>query len=53
MRWIVTSTLEVRERPILTADALEIVLAENVAGLLAAIDSTHSTIHSTLVANPW
>lgn len=53
VRWIVTSTLEVRERPILTADALEIVLVEDVVGLLTAIDFTHATVHSTLAANPW
>ncbi|TAN65279.1 MAG: hypothetical protein EPN20_07700 [Magnetospirillum sp.] len=53
VRWIVTTTLEIRERPVLTEPALNIVLAEDVAGLLAAIESYSSTIHTTLPGFAW
>ncbi|WP_173975895.1 hypothetical protein [Magnetospirillum sp. LM-5] len=52
--WIVTSVLEIRERPMLDEGALDILLAEDVSGLLAAIDALHSTVHAGLPgANPW
>ncbi|MDD9876530.1 MAG: hypothetical protein OXR84_03715 [Magnetovibrio sp.] len=37
-RWRVTSELEIRERPVLTEDALAIALEEDLVGLLSAID---------------
>ncbi len=52
-RWEVTSELEIRERPVLTEDALNIALAEDIAGLLAAIDSFDTTVNTALAANPW
>lgn len=51
--WDVTSELEIRERPTITADALAILLTEDFDGLSAAIDATHTAIHTTLPANPW
>jgi hypothetical protein len=47
-RWIVTTTLEIRERPVLSDEALDIVLAEDVLTLMAAIDAFHATVHATL-----
>ena len=47
-RWIVTTTLEIRERPVLSEPALNIVLAEDLARLFAAIDSLHATVHQGL-----
>jgi hypothetical protein len=52
-RWIVTTTLEIRDRPVLTEPALNIVLAEDVTGLLAAIDAAHVVIHTTLPGTTW
>jgi hypothetical protein len=43
--WIVTSVLEVRERPMLDEGALEILLAEDVVVLFANIQTLHSTLH--------
>ncbi|OAN64793.1 hypothetical protein [Magnetospirillum moscoviense] len=51
--WIVTTTLEIRERPVLTEAALDIVLAEDVAGLLATVNSLHTTIHTSLPSTAW
>ena len=52
-RWEVNSELEIRKRPVLTEDALNIALTEDIAGLLAAIDSFDTTVNTTLAANPW
>ncbi|CUW39670.1 conserved protein of unknown function [Magnetospirillum sp. XM-1] len=52
-RWIVTTTLEIRERPVLTEPALNIVLAEDVTGLFAAITSLHATVHTTMPGSAW
>ncbi|OKH89209.1 hypothetical protein [Thalassospira sp. TSL5-1] len=46
--WIVSSTLEVRERAILSDEALDIALQEDVPGLIAAINDVHSLIHTTM-----
>jgi len=43
--WIITSVLEIRERPMLDAGALEILLAEDVVVLFANIQTLHSTLH--------
>ena len=43
--WIVTSVLEIRERPVLDEGALEILLAEDVVVLFANIDALHTTLH--------
>lgn len=53
-RWIVTSTLEVRESPDLSDDVLDIALAvPDVHGLIAAIDGLHLLVNTTLPADPW
>ena len=46
VRWIVTSTLEVRERPVLIEEALDLFLSEDSAGLLSAMDELNKAIHS-------
>lgn len=52
--WIVTSALEVRQRPMLDEAMLDILLAEDLAGLLAAIDGLHAVVHDTLPRfTPW
>lgn len=43
--WIVTSVLEIRERPMLDAGALDILLAEDVVALFSNIQTLHSTLH--------
>jgi len=52
-RWIVTATLEVRDSPDLSEGALDIALAEDIPGLLAAIQSLDAFVNDTLPANPW
>jgi hypothetical protein len=42
--WIVTSLLEIRARPVLSAEALDVALAEDVPGLLSAVDLLHTTL---------
>lgn len=51
--WIVTATLEVRDHPVLSASALDILLAEDGPGLLSALASANSLVHSTLPAINW
>jgi len=46
--WIVTSVLEIRERPMLDEGALDILLAEDVVALFANIQTLHSTLHAGL-----
>jgi hypothetical protein len=43
--WIITSLLEVRQPPMLDEGALDILLAEDVVGLFANIQTLHSTLH--------
>ena len=50
-RWIVTTTLEARQANVLTEDALDMVLSEDVPGLLAAVASFRALVHFTLPAN--
>lgn len=53
-RWEVSSELEIRERPVLTEAALDIALAEDIPGLLVAVDSLHALLHTTLPGpNAW
>jgi hypothetical protein len=52
-RWVVTSALEVRERPVLDEGALEVGLSEDVAGFLAACNSFNSLVNQTLSQNGW
>ncbi|MCA1907933.1 MAG: hypothetical protein LDL39_06190 [Magnetospirillum sp.] len=52
--WIVTSALEVSQRPILDEAMLDILLAEDLAGLLTAFDGLHAAVHHTLPhLTPW
>ncbi len=52
--WLVTSELEIRERPVLSQEALEVVLTEDLQGLLAVAGSFHTLIHTTLPGpNSW
>lgn len=46
--WEVTSELEIRERPVLTEDALSIALDSDLAALFATIDGLHGYVHTTL-----
>ena len=52
--WEVTSELEIRERPVLTEDALAIALDSDIAALLATVDRLHGLVHVTLpVSHSW
>lgn len=42
--WIVTSMLEIRARPVLSAEALDVALAEDVPGLFSAVDRLHRAL---------
>lgn len=47
-RWIVTALLEVRNRPLLSGDALDLALSEDIAALFADVSCLHSTLHAGL-----
>ena len=49
--WVVTAELEIRKRPILSEEALDLALSEDLSGLLAAIDGLHSGVQSHLATN--
>lgn len=44
-KWIVSATLEVRDSPDLSADALDIALSEDMDGLFAALADFHDFVH--------
>ena len=46
--WDVTSELEIRERPVLTEDALAIALESDLAALFASVERLYSYVHATL-----
>jgi hypothetical protein len=46
--WEVTSELEIRERPVLTEDALAIALDSDIAALLATANRLHDFVHLSL-----
>lgn len=46
--WEVTSELEIRERPVLTEDALAVALDSDLSALFRDIDSLHALIHVQL-----
>ena len=46
--WMVTSVLEVRDRPMLDGEMLDVALDSDLTALLAAIASFHTLVHSTL-----
>ena len=52
-RWIVSFALEIRERPVLSSDALEIALAEDIPGLLSAGGSLNVLVNQTFKNNAW
>ena len=51
--WEIRSELEIRERPVLDEEALEIALIEDVSGLLDACNSFHVLVHQRLSENAW
>ena len=51
--WEINAELEIRERPVLDQGALEIALAEDVAGLLAACNSFHLLVNQSLSEDGW
>lgn len=46
--WEITSELEIRERPVLDEGALNLVLTEDINGLLMASNQFHILVHQTL-----
>ena len=46
--WIVTSILEIRERPMLDEGALDIVIGSEPTALFGSVDGFHDLIHSSL-----
>ncbi|MBF0453625.1 MAG: hypothetical protein HQL72_02270 [Magnetococcales bacterium] len=46
--WNVTATLEIRERPVISEEVLEVAETEDIPGLLVAIGSIHTAVTSTL-----
>ena len=46
--WEITSELEIRERPVLDEGALNLVLTEDINGLLTASNQFHILVHQTL-----
>ena len=46
--WEITSVLEIRERPVLDEGALNLVLTEEINGLLTASNQFHILVHQTL-----
>ena len=51
--WEVTSELEIRDRPVLSEEALKIALTEDVAGLLVACNSLNVLVNRSLSRNGW
>lgn len=49
--WEIRSELEIRERPVLTGEALDVLLQEDANGLISSIYAWNNTVHSTLVKN--
>jgi hypothetical protein len=50
--WEVTSELEIRERPVLTEDALAIALDSDLSALFATVDRLHGLVNVSL-NNPY
>lgn len=48
--WEVTSDLEIRERPVLTEDALAIALDSDLSALFATVDRLHGLVNVSLVS---
>jgi hypothetical protein len=46
--WEVTSELEIRERPVLDEDLLNLLLSEDPQGIIIAGDGLHTLVHQTL-----
>lgn len=46
--WEVTSELEIRERPVLTEDALAVALDSDLAALFRDVDALHTLVHVQL-----
>ena len=52
-RWVVTSSIEVRERFVLSQEVLDIALIEDVTGLIAAINSLNALVNRSLSRDGW
>ncbi|HER27500.1 MAG TPA: hypothetical protein ENI69_10365 [Rhodospirillales bacterium] len=52
-RWEVSSDLEIRERPVLNEEALNVALAEDIGGLLVSMETYGVLIDNTLPQNAW
>ena len=48
MLWEIASELEIRERPVLSGDALAIALDSDLAALFRDADALHALVHSGL-----
>ncbi|MDO8604933.1 MAG: hypothetical protein Q7R40_00220 [Phaeospirillum sp.] len=46
--WITTAVLEVRQRPVMSGDVLQLVFEEDPAALMAAVARAHDVIHFVL-----
>ncbi|MBC44156.1 MAG: hypothetical protein CML19_18215 [Pusillimonas sp.] len=52
--WTVDATLEVRDRPVLSEEAIDVALSEDLEGLLSAIDAASLAVQQGLAVNsPW
>jgi hypothetical protein len=47
-KWIVTTTLEIRKRPVLTKEALDLCLSEDIEALLSEVVTFETLIETTL-----
>lgn len=50
---VVTATLDARNRPVISEEALDLMLVEDIDGLLADMASLHDTVHVTLPTASW
>lgn len=51
--WEVTAEFEIRERPVLSREALDLALSENLDGLFAAIAASNRLVNVNLSLLPW
>lgn len=51
VKWEITSELEIRERPTLNEGEVDLLIQEDLAGLIAASEAFHVLVHVTLPVN--
>ena len=51
--WIVITSLEARKANVLSEGVLDILLSEDAAGLLAAVEALKTLVNTTLPTDPW